>query len=159
LARVAYTWIKSCVRYPFKHIEWYTTNTYPQPVSGALHTIFSNHPDVESSRIYSTLDKLLGDRNSYPMIQSYNKALFYTDLKVPDYVSVYTAFLQDHAIIFNGERARMKNYGRELIKGCTPRFDPSVYVDSDGNTCPYPIYKEKKWRDFVKSWIPDHYDK
>lgn len=146
-------------RYPFRHIEWYTTNTYPKPVSDLVNDMFSMHPEAGSSRIYSTLDKILGEKSSYPMTKSYSKSLFYTDLKVPDYVSVYTAFLLDHGIIYNSERTRMKDYGRELIKGCMPRFPSSIYVSSDGNDCPYPLYKEQKWRDFAKSWIPDHFTK
>lgn len=130
------------INHVFGGTEWYISSKaiFPKPVNVLAHDIISSYPRMKSVEIYSWLSTFL---NTSP--GSFDKALFYTDLKIPDVVSIYPRFFFDPLFVDgNNIPSRLGLRNKHLVSNCedvSPRGD---MMDS-GNHCPYPLYKKEDW--------------
>ena len=83
-----------------------------------------------------------------------NLSLFYTDLKIADTVSIFTEFLlnpqyyTEHHVLVNPSE------NRPVVSNCAYTEKPGEAI-TDGNFCPYPIYKRPRWVSKMKSMLSD----
>lgn len=123
--------------------EWYTTETFPTPVSDRLH-LSGMHKKLARSLLAN--EDILQEDGYHA--KSIDKALFYTDLKIPDTFSIPSLFLLHPPIV--DDVGGHGNFGESLVLGCSPPTDAEERWRLDrGNLCPVPTYKKEDWKGFV----------
>lgn len=131
------------------NIYWYTTDTHPKPVSPVIHEFIRKRPGMNSTNIFKIATLLL--HASYDML---DLSLFYTDLKIADNVSIFTEFLlnpqyyTEHHILVNPSE------NRPVVSNCAHTENPGEDI-TDGNYCPYPIYKKPRWVSKMKDMLSE----
>lgn len=76
-----------------------------------------------------------------------SKALFYTDLKMPDQMSAHTHFLLNPQLLYSDHKTPL---GESLVLMCSPPSDSEATRKMmAGTLCPVPCYKKVRWYDDV----------
>lgn len=124
----------------------YTTDTFPTPVINVIHKLIAKHPRESVSRIREISSYLLRG-NMYRSTLS----LLYTDLKIADFVSIFTGFLLEPRYFNSSEKPL------HIVSNCEFMERANEPVGS-GNSCPYPIYKQDDWISTMKNLLSDGRD-
>lgn len=116
-----------------RYLEWYFTSTYPRSIDTVYHDVVSSMPLVTTRVIDEIFRKFIGK-------ESFDRFLFYTDLKIADSASIYDRVLLGHRLYdkAGGKPEQM----RSIVTNCDTVTNNWF---GTGNICPYPVYKTKRW--------------
>ena len=131
----------------------YTTDTIPN----TLHDSLLSLRDIDKAMKQSVAQAFT--RDSPGVFDEMDKSLFYTDLKIPDSVSIYPRFLLSPVLV-DSELGTSKfpyplvNNCRLPIEGEEKNSTGDFYSIDNGTFCPIPTYKEKHWKERVADLFP-----
>jgi len=143
-------------------VEWYNTETEPEELEEAL--LKARYQEHQEPQI--DWDVVRGAAKAFTREYLYDgemdKPLFYTDLKIPDKVSIYPNLLLDPVLVdsdFNTIR-----FDEPIVKNCElpvegkqeeqERSTCDFFKIDQGTFCPVPTYKEPDWKDQVADMFP-----
>lgn len=131
----------------FGEVKWYTTSTYPKPVSSVVHDLILKHPQKDTKHVFNIVSKLLvSPRHMFEL------SLFYTDLKIADTVSTFTYFLLDPAYLVENALVPSSEV-KPIVTNCATWERPFEPI-SGGNYCPLPVYKQEEWKSTMENILP-----
>jgi hypothetical protein len=140
--------------------HWYTTETRPIMLEEALLSL--RYQESRGSRIdRDTINAAARafTRESPGVYDEMDKPLFYTDLKIPDRVSVYPKFLLSPVLV--DSEFRTVPFDAPIVNNCSMPVDGEearstgdFYRIDSGTFCPVPTYKEPDWKERVQDLFP-----
>ena len=129
------------------NVSWYSTDVVPNPLSEVVEEIIDHYGKNPNYRVEQIIRTYMDDERKK---DSFERYLFYTDLKIADFVSIYPRLLLHPLII------KTEGYENSIISNCEP-IDTSTFQGSvlmrdvdNGNYCPKSVYKKDEWKNFVK---------
>ena len=128
----------------FDNVQYttYYTEIKPNHV-GALLRKFKGTSNMKIDDIYGYASKFLFGESGH---KDFRNSLFYTDLKVPDDVSVYPRFLLNPGVIQTDGTLVKYN---PLVSNCEMADISEMGNIDSGVYCPYPVYKRNYFKDIV----------
>ena len=119
-------------------ISWYHSFACPQsPIINVLNKLTINSTEEGRNEVLKILRVLLSSDN-------FGLSLFYTDVKIADDSSVYPSFLLSPSL-YDGSLFGKDGELKSIVTNCESRDADGSYDVSDGNYCPFPIYKKPRW--------------
>lgn len=136
-------------------VSWYHTDITPIELQ---ETLRSMDYKIYGEKIWKAAQAFTRD-DIFDEGDEMSKSLFYTDLKIPDTVSVYPKFLLDPVLVdsdFNTHK-----FPHSIVSNCSLPVDSDdtyentdLYKIENGTFCPMPTYKQQDWKENIKGLFP-----
>lgn len=135
-------------------VYWYNTKTTPVDLEDALLDLkFS----IGYDKVQSVAEAFT--RGSRGIFGEMDKPLFYTDLKIPDSVSIYPMFLLSPVLV--DSELKTHEFPHPIIKNCElpvdrdeARSTGDFFQIDNGTFCPVSTYKEPDWKGWLSELFP-----